>query len=157
MIAAVGMVGLSTQGIASAQGLGVYGFQPYGFYQPYGVRYRSSVAKPPYFALNPPVYYGTRHFRPYGISPFAAPPQVSAPAGYEGRAGAPGRRSNRYEGPVSNPFICNSCDAGTSKRFQSIGAGAAPSAATVAFKKAVRPGKVQTNPFVKESAYFARR
>ena len=37
---------------------------------------------PPYFALHPPVYYGTRYARPYGVSPFAAPPQVQVPSDY---------------------------------------------------------------------------
>lgn len=62
------------------------GFQnlPYfsGFYQPYGIQYSTSVRTPPYFAVNPPVYYGARHSRPYGISPFASLPQVEAGRGY---------------------------------------------------------------------------
>jgi hypothetical protein len=62
------------------------GFMPFGFYQPYGIRYSTSVRTPPYFALNPPVYYGTRYARPYGASPFASPPLLSAPADYRARA-----------------------------------------------------------------------
>ena len=34
---------------------------------------------PPYFALHPPVYYGIRYQRPYGVSPFASPSQLQAP------------------------------------------------------------------------------
>lgn len=59
------------------------GFVPYGFYQPYGVRYSTSVRTPPYFALNPPVYYGARYARPYGASPFASPPLLTASADYQ--------------------------------------------------------------------------
>ncbi len=33
--------------------------------------------RPPYFALHPPVYYSKIVPRPYGISPFAAPPGVT--------------------------------------------------------------------------------
>lgn len=61
-----------------------FGYLPYfsGFYQPYGIQYSTSVRTPPYFAVNPPVYYGARHSRPYGISPFASLPQVEAGPGY---------------------------------------------------------------------------
>jgi hypothetical protein len=33
---------------------------------------------PPYFALHPPVYYGQRFTRPYGVSPYAAWPQLQS-------------------------------------------------------------------------------
>lgn len=35
----------------------------------YGLGY---VPVPPYFAIHPPVYYGDRYARPYGVSPFAS-------------------------------------------------------------------------------------
>ena len=76
---------LCSPSTVSAQGSGAYGFLPYGFYQPYGGTYGTSLRTPPYFALNPPVYYGARHARPYGLSPFASPPQVSAEENYESR------------------------------------------------------------------------
>jgi hypothetical protein len=63
-----------TSSTATAQwggfGLGGYygGFNGFAI-QPY-------VAAPPYFAIHPPVYYGKRYTRPYGVSPFAAPPQL---------------------------------------------------------------------------------
>lgn len=156
-ILTVSLVGLLSNQAASAQGLGAYGFQPYGFYQPYGVRYRSSTATPPYFALNPPVYYGTRHFRPYGISPFAAPPQVSAPAGYEGQAGASGVRSGSYHGPTGNPFICQSCDNGASTDATQSVAKRNVTEASLTANRPFEPGKVKTNPFVQEETHFARR
>ena len=62
-----------------------YPFVPFGFYQPYGASFGSSLPTPPYFSMNPPVYYGARHARPYGMSPFASPPMVSAGQGYRGR------------------------------------------------------------------------
>jgi hypothetical protein len=57
----------------------------YGFWQPYGAQYSTSIRTPPHFALNPPVYYGSRHARPYGLSPFAAVPQVTAGDDYRSR------------------------------------------------------------------------
>ena len=62
-----------------------YGFFPFGFYQPYGAQYGTTLRTPPHFAVNPPVYYGARYARPYGLSPFASPPLVGAPAGFDGR------------------------------------------------------------------------
>ena len=62
-------------GQASAQwggGFGGFGYAGYGGY--YGSYIQPFVAAPPYFALHPPVYYGKRYTRPYGESPFAAPP-----------------------------------------------------------------------------------
>lgn len=74
------------------------GFLPFGFYQPYGAQYGSTLRTPPYFATNPPVYYGARHSRPYGISPFASPPMVSSGAGYNSRL-----RSDFLEPRVPTP------------------------------------------------------
>ncbi|MEE3367825.1 MAG: hypothetical protein VX346_00635 [Planctomycetota bacterium] len=34
---------------------------------------------PPYFALHPPVYYGIRYRRPYGVSPFASTSLLQSP------------------------------------------------------------------------------
>lgn len=136
---------------AQAQQAGIQGFQPFGFYQPYGIRYRSSVATPPYFSVNPPVYYGTRHYRPYGISPFATPPQVTAPPNYHGQPGSSGLRSRHYAGPVGNPFICRS-------ETPSADAPSVTKTAKVSRQtRAIEPGKVQTNPFVEPEAYLARR
>lgn len=45
-------------------------------------RLRSYGPPPPYFALHPPVYYGQRFTRPYGVSPFATWPQVQAGPNY---------------------------------------------------------------------------
>ncbi len=83
------------------------GFLPFGFYQPYGVRYSTSVRTPPYFALNPPVYYGSRYARPYGDSPFASPPLLTAPADYQvQRAAAFAPPLVPAIGPVRcNPYV----------------------------------------------------
>ena len=72
-------------GNAAAQAGGQLGFLPFGFYQPYGATYGTSLKTPPYFATSPPVYYGSRHARPYGLSPFAAPPMVTAGKNYQSR------------------------------------------------------------------------
>ncbi|MDB4331821.1 hypothetical protein OAA27_02000 [bacterium] len=67
---------------ASAESGAAHAFLPFGFYQPYGASYQGSLRRPPYFATNPPVYYGSRHVRPYGLSPFAAPPLLQSSVGY---------------------------------------------------------------------------
>lgn len=46
---------------------------------------RSYVPSPPYFALHPPVYYGQRYSRPYGVSPFASWPQLQPAQSYAPR------------------------------------------------------------------------
>ncbi len=118
---------------ASAQNFGNTGFLPYGFYQPYGAQYGTSIRTPPYFATNPPVYYGTRHARPYGLSPFASPPLVQAGPGYQSRlrddflepivpTPAP------YQAPSCNPCIHHS-------RF-------------ITKPTETKLGAIQTNPFV---------
>jgi len=55
---------------------GGYGFGGYRY--PLGhYAYRSgSVPAPPYYAVHPPVYYGTRVGMPYGNSPYARPPRA---------------------------------------------------------------------------------
>ncbi|MEM0926262.1 MAG: hypothetical protein AAGJ83_09530 [Planctomycetota bacterium] len=128
---------------ASANHPSGYPFFPFGFYQPYGAQYTSSIRTPPYFATNPPVYYGARHARPYGMSPFAAPPMVSAGDDYRGRL-----RSNfhlpasEYELPVPAPLTapaavpCHpTCDSRT----------------VPVTKIAAKTGKVQINPFAAQA------
>ncbi|MDA9777561.1 hypothetical protein N9D38_03910 [Rubripirellula sp.] len=75
---------LVTSSVASAEHVSLSGFVPFGFYQPYGLSYGTSVRTPPYFATNPPVYYSGRYARPYGLSPFAAPPMLQVSPGYRG-------------------------------------------------------------------------
>lgn len=114
---------------ASAVGYPNLGY--FGSYQPYGIQSRTRVATPPYFALHPPVYYGNRHVRPYGLSPFASLPQVAAPGSYQGRI------DSDFVTPThSNPY-CESVTAGAS---------------TVPASKTTRKnGLVRTNPFAEES------
>lgn len=108
-VAAVAAIALGTTQNASANHPAGYPFFPFGLYQPYGATYGASLQTPPYFALNPPVYYGARHARPYGISPFASPPVVSAGEGYRSRL-----RTNFYLPPSeyqtpAPPATCNPC------------------------------------------------
>ncbi|MEM1228775.1 MAG: hypothetical protein AAGJ40_24080 [Planctomycetota bacterium] len=127
---------------AHAHGFAPFGFQGFGFYQPYGITYRSSVPTPPYFAINPPVYYGTRHYRPYGTSPFASPPVRTAPTPYEATPGGPANRRG-YQGPVSNPFICRSeSDTATNRTAKTR---------RPADSAQFTSGRVQENPFVDPS------
>ncbi|KAA5543095.1 hypothetical protein FYK55_12460 [Roseiconus nitratireducens] len=124
-----------TQNASADQPMG-YPFYPFGFYQPYGAQYGASLGTPPYFALNPPVYYGARHARPYGLSPFAAPPMVSAPETYKGRLATDFYLpESEFETPAAAP--CNPCVSHSAARVP------------------VQLGEVRTNPFVTESKLAA--
>jgi hypothetical protein len=85
--AAAGLFAIMLQSSVNANDPFAYSASPFGLgiYQPYGIRYSTSVRTPPYFAVNPPVYYGQRHYRPYGASPFASLPLVQAGTGYRTR------------------------------------------------------------------------
>ena len=131
-------VAVSTSDTASAQGPGSYSFLPFGFYQPYGAHYGPSLRTPPYFSLSPPVYYGARDARPYGLSPFATPPLVSANDNYESRL-----RSQFVQPQVPTPGPaprslqqCNPCVSQSSV--------VKPAYAKVSLKK----GEIRSNPFV---------
>lgn len=88
MVAALLTVTLTVSSASTAQaqigpgnGLGLsylYGYQGFPAYSQ--TTYNRSQ---PYFALHPPVYYGKRYTRPYGVSPFAAWPQLQSSAGYQ--------------------------------------------------------------------------
>jgi len=153
VVAAIAFLCVETQ--AQAQFPGGFGFQPFGFYQPYGIQYRSSVATPPYFSVNPPVYYGTRHSRPYGISPFAAPPQVTAPPNYQGGPMPSGLRQRHYGGPVGNPFICRN-EAFEPKNVR-ISRTEGESRADVVSADPSTPGEIRENPFFEKEVRFASR
>ncbi|MCO8123669.1 hypothetical protein NHH03_18125 [Stieleria sp. TO1_6] len=126
-VAALAAIAFGGAPQASADYPSAYPFVPFGFYQPYGASYGTSLSKPPYFALNPPVYYGARFARPYGMSPFASPPMAGSPDGYKGRL-----RSDFYRPPTPET-ICNPCIS------QSVSS--AP----------MKSGLVRSNPFVAES------
>ena len=130
-----------TSNTASAQVPGPYGFLPYGFYQPYGAQYGSSIRTPPYFATNPPVYYGARHARPYGVSPFASPPLVVARDDYRSRL-----RSQFQQPRVPTPApLCNPYVTPMEKPAEEI--------------ETPQPelGAVQFNPFVKQADRLAKK
>lgn len=158
----VGVVCIAPAENASAQAPFGFGFQPFGFYQPYGIQYQSAVPTPPYFAVNPPVYYGTRYRRPYGISPFASPPVVQAPASYQAGPDAAGMRSGVWPAPVTNPYICTgesplvSGSQSAGGKMTTVSSGD-PQEATDSVEVS-RPGQVRQNPFVaKEELQLARR
>lgn len=147
---------------ASAQAPFGFGFQPFGFYQPYGIQYQSAVPTPPYFAVNPPVYYGTRYRRPYGISPFASPPVVQAPASFQASPDAAGMRSRAWPAPVANPFICTGESPLVSDRSSTVGDLAVEESQEAKGVEeaaaAPRVGEIRVNPFVdSEKLQLARR
>lgn len=115
----------------------------FGFYQPYGIRYSTSVRTPPYFAVNPPVYYGQRHYRPYGASPFASLPLVEAGENYRTRP------ADRFfapppQPPVVNPYCANLKGVDASRTAQ------------VSEVREVKPSPIQINPFVAERVAVAK-
>ena len=129
---------------AAAQGASQFGFLPFGFYQPYGGTYGTSLRTPPHFALNPPVYYGTRHARPYGLSPFASPPMVTAGENYQSRLRVQFQQP-RVPTPGPAPrgdTRCNPCleDPGGIIAPETLAPGQATQASAV--------GAVRLNPFV---------
>ncbi len=139
---------------ANAFAGGGFPWMPFGFYQPYGAHYGTSLRTPPYFALNPPVYYGTRYSRPYGLSPFAAPPVVNAPASYEGRV------AQRFVSPpVTNPYVEGACEqcshSGSTSGEWEARKTDVPQATVVKAAKVI--GAVRTNPFVEQASRVASR
>jgi hypothetical protein len=130
-VAAIAAIAFGGTEKASADGLSGYPFFPFGFYQPYGARYGNSTPTPPYFALNPPVYYGARHARPYGMSPFASPPVVAAGPGYRGRLRTdfylPPSETQETVAPLCNPCVSRGM-----------------------VREPAKTGLVKTNPFVTE-------
>lgn len=143
LIAAAMMVAFAlTSHTASAQGPTPYGFLPYGFYQPYGAQYGTGLRTPPYFATNPPVYYGSRHARPYGLSPFASPPLVIAREDYRSRL-----RSQFAHPPVPTPTpLCNP---------YIVPSETAP--VEVIETPEAELGAVRFNPFVKQADRLAKK
>ena len=139
------LIFFSAHSTAAAQNSGQFGFLPFGFYQPYGANYGTSVKTPPYFALNPPVYYGTRHARPYGLSPFASPPLVAAGENYQSRLRVQFQQ-HRVSTPGPTPrgdIRCNPC---LEQRGNIIGPDVIAPAKDELQASAV--GAVKLNPFV---------
>ncbi|HBE66535.1 MAG TPA: hypothetical protein DDW52_00165 [Planctomycetaceae bacterium] len=58
---------------------------------------------PPYFALHPPVYYGKRYTRPYGVSPFASPSLLQPNPSYVPKSAA--RRTLYPAVVIQNPYV----------------------------------------------------
>lgn len=93
------VVALAAGAKADCGGLG-FGY-PNGFgggFSNYGAQSYNNFT-PPYFALHPPVYYGQRFSRPYGVSPYAVGPQLQTNPEY-----APSRRVDRSV-VIENPYI----------------------------------------------------
>ncbi|MGC6443340.1 MAG: hypothetical protein ACON4H_11825 [Rubripirellula sp.] len=127
---------------ASANHGNLAGFLPFGYYQPYGASYSSSVRTPPYFATNPPVYYSHRYSRPYGLSPFASPPMLQSPAGYAGRPETPSAEI-RVPESASERVSVASLPTAIGKRGSVVSSES-------------RVGPVRSNPFASEAKQLVR-
>ena len=144
---------------ASAHNAFGYPMGGYGFGVNFGgpfAQIGGAVRTPPYFAVNPPVYYGTRYARPYGMSPFPALPGLSATESYRVRPAAnfyyPPTPPVAPAAPCCNPYVTSSpcptdqCEASEKKE---------PVASTS--PKPFTLGKVRTNPFVVSTDRLANK
>jgi hypothetical protein len=86
-----------------------FGFT-YGYSLGQANQFRNRLPAPPYFAVFPPVYYGERYARPYGESPFASWPLLTAGSDYQPR---PHHAPVIYANPhsVSSSGSCSDCAA----------------------------------------------
>jgi len=125
---------------AEAQHPAPYANGQLGFFNPYSFPAGSSVRTPPYFSVHPPVYYSTRHARPYGMSPFAAPPMVQPAGNYRGRQAA-----EFTPKPLSNPYCSSSAVLSSEEGIPAV---YSPSDFAV--------GEIQTNPFAGGQRVAAR-
>jgi len=70
-------------------------------------QFRNRLPAPPYFSVYPPVYYGERHERPYGESPYASWPLLQSSSDYSAR---PKQSPVQFVNPHVNPATpCVSC------------------------------------------------
>jgi hypothetical protein len=70
-------------------------------------QFRNRLPAPPYFSIHPPVYYGQRHERPYGESPYASWPLLQANSDYSVQ---PKRSPVSFANPhVHTETPCGSC------------------------------------------------
>ena len=111
----------------------LFGYGGYG-----GARMQAYVPAPPYFALHPPVYYGQRFTRPYGVSPFAAWPQLQPNAAY-----APQQHVQRAQ-VIDNPYCVGEVIA-----VEEVGA-----ASTTPPAAAATEPLVIDNPYYQAGAHF---
>jgi hypothetical protein len=151
---------LLTSETASAQRGGSYSFLPFGFYQPYGAFYGNSIRTPPYFSLNPPVYYGARHSRPYGASPFASPPLVTAGQKFQTRLRTQFEQPRvPTPGPSPRTEPCNPCVSYSNvvKPQVKLGQVRANPFVSDLVKPQVKTSQVLTNPFVETADRVAKK
>jgi hypothetical protein len=83
----------------------LYGF-PFGYTLGYQYSFRNRLPAPPYFAIHPPVYYGERHLRPYGESPYASFPLLGSTPEY---SPVPAERYAPVPRTVANPYSPPCC------------------------------------------------
>lgn len=101
-IALIGMAMTPATEVSADYGFGYFGFP---------LSRTTSLQNPPYFAMHPPVYYGARHARPYGLSPFASKSLLSAGPDYHSRlmhSGGKVEKANQTDAaaaPSGNPYV----------------------------------------------------
>lgn len=100
VLSCLALIVLSASAKADCGGLGLGYLFGYGGFGNVGLGTTAFGPPPPYFALHPPVYYGKRYARPYGVSPYAAWPQLQPAAGY-----APQQHVNRAPHMITNQYF----------------------------------------------------
>lgn len=97
LVLALSSVAKADGGLAAAY---LYGYGGFG-----NIGVRSFGPTPPYFAMHPPVYYGQRYTRPYGVSPYAAWPQLQSNSAF--RPSVYPQRATIMANPhFGSPAIC---------------------------------------------------
>ncbi|MCU0708784.1 MAG: hypothetical protein MUF23_10875 [Pirellula sp.] len=127
----------------------IYGF-PFGYTLGAQWSLRNRLPAPPYFSIYPPVYYGKRHLRPYGESPYASFPLLGqipdySPVPAEAYAGIPRTIPNPHA-PCCAGGESGSVDTSDASPDNSVDA---PKVNVVAERKQGSM-KIIVNPFARE-------
>jgi len=138
---------LAFGGFSSTQAIDpVYGF-PFGYSLGYQFSFRNRLPTPPYFAIHPPVYYGARHVRPYGESPYASFPLLGSLPDY---GPVPAVRTAAIERTITNPHAEPCCAEGAEPAQDK------PQVQIVAESPVGKP-RLIVNPFAQEQEHVATK
>ncbi|MFK7737625.1 MAG: hypothetical protein AB8B50_16440 [Pirellulaceae bacterium] len=97
------LVAMSAASAQAQQGWGGLGFSYMYGYNAFGNSSSTYNQSMPYFSQHPPVYYGKRYTRPYGVSPFAAWPQMQPNSSYAPQMDS--TRMMKRPRVIANPYM----------------------------------------------------
>lgn len=147
LVASLLTVALTVSSAQAQNGLGNLGLSYLYGYGGFNTGYSQTTYNQsmPYFSLHPPVYYGKRYTRPYGVSPFAAWPQLQAAQSYK-----PEPHVNRI---MPKPMIienpCPSCSLNVENQ--------APSTGRIATREIPVKPVVIDNPYFEEQVQYTAK